>query len=134
MLDGLNDKQREAVINTEGACLVLAGAGSGKTKVLTTRIAYLIKEFGQVISVDYNNKKAVVEAYSYNGYKSSVIADIIVVKENMVEDRCYIPEGNGKHHTTWPITILFILLFLSLISVITFLAVLKAFLSFGSFK
>ena len=61
-LDKLNDKQLEAVINPDGPCLIVAGAGSGKTKVLTTRVVHIIKEKkawpNQILCVTFTNKAA----------------------------------------------------------------------------
>ena len=45
-LDELNERQKEAVLYNDGPLLIIAGAGAGKTKTLTTKIAYLIKEKG----------------------------------------------------------------------------------------
>ena len=62
IIEDLNDKQKEAVFKTEGYVRIIAGAGSGKTKLLVSRYAYLVKDYGidsaNILCVTFTNKAA----------------------------------------------------------------------------
>lgn len=96
MLTNLNEQQKKAVLKTEGPLLVIAGAGSGKTKVLTTRIAHIIEENlakpREILAITFTNKAAKemkTRVIKLLGDKSSSIQistfhsfGLLIIKEN----------------------------------------------------
>lgn len=82
-IEYLNDKQQEAVFATEGYVRVIAGAGSGKTKLLVSRYAYLVNEYGidpaNILCVTFTNKAAAemkrrIRALIGSGYDTNLIS------------------------------------------------------------
>ena len=96
LLDKLNDKQREAASYTDGPLLILAGAGSGKTSVLTKRVAYLIKERNvspkNIVAITFTNKAAkemkerIIKEVGKEGYDIQISTfhsfGLRIIKEN----------------------------------------------------
>ncbi len=95
-LDYLNDRQREAVLYGDGPLLILAGAGSGKTSVLTKRVAYLIKEKNvnpkNIVAITFTNKAAkemkerIIKEVGNDGYNIQISTfhsfGLRIIKEN----------------------------------------------------
>lgn len=95
-LDYLNDRQKEAVLYGDGPLLILAGAGSGKTSVLTKRVAYLIKERNvspsNIVAITFTNKAAkemkerIIKEVGKEGYDIQISTfhsfGLIIIKEN----------------------------------------------------
>ena len=89
-LDNLNQKQKEAIVNPDGPCLIVAGAGSGKTKVLTSRVVHIIKNKkawpNQILCVTFTNKAAREMQNRISLYLKEKGRNAIVVTEDEIPD------------------------------------------------
>ena len=79
-LSNLNNNQKEAILKPDGPCLIVAGAGSGKTKVLTTRVVHIIKEKkawpNQILCVTFTNKAAKEMQNRISGFLNEKISSL----------------------------------------------------------
>ena len=104
MLEELNDKQKEAVLYNDGPLLIIAGAGAGKTKTLTTKIAYLIDHEKvspyNILAITFTNKAAkemkdrVIKMLGDVGYKIQISTfhsfGLTIIKENLKSIRKFL--------------------------------------------
>ena len=112
LLENLNEKQKEAVLKTEGPVMAIAGAGSGKTSVLTTRIAYLIYEkdvpCDRILAITFHKLLSNTREANHRVKRSRLhqvfIAWKFLTREKKLLKK-YLKESNiEEHYATTPLT------------------------------